>query len=58
MSSYRDFIKDPNERLFLEALSRRTQRRWKNCKKCGQEATTIDCDGPYVFPVCENCSQR
>lgn len=55
MSSYRDFIKDPQEAAALEAMAKYKQRKWKICKKCGKEATTIDCRGAYLFPVCEAC---
>lgn len=55
MSSYRDFIKDPWMAKAVEAMAKVNREKWKLCSKCGADATTIDCEGAFLFPVCQEC---
>jgi hypothetical protein len=55
MSSYRGYIKDPWMAKAMEAMSKAKLEQWKKCAKCGGEATTVDCEGAFLFPVCNDC---
>ena len=55
MSSYRDYFKDPWMAKAMEAMARANKEKWKHCAKCGGVATTVDCEGAFLFPVCQEC---